>query len=178
MEPAQITYHQMAAKKPLLSRRNVFKPRTTKMDEWRSVLWTGKHQFQIFFSPIVSLCMCMRHGGGGEMTCMCVYVGVLCRWHCWGFIKNERHTEPAWPPKPPACNNIQFAFGWTNTYFSKINEPKHIPRLFNLTKKKCNGVLHSMTWPPQSSDLKAKGPTSAQHLWELIQDCFKIISGD
>ena len=49
-----------------------------------------------------------------------------------------------------------------------------------------------MTWPPQSPDLnpfkmvwgelghrvKAKGPTSAKHLWELLQDCWKTISGD
>ncbi|KAL6491122.1 hypothetical protein MHYP_G00014670 [Metynnis hypsauchen] len=47
-----------------------------------------------------------------------------------------------------------------------------------------------MTWPPQSPDLnpiemvwgeldlrvKAKGPTSAKHLWELLQDCWKTIS--
>lgn len=47
-------------------------------------------------------------------------------------------------------------------------------------------------WPPQSPDLnpmemvwdemehrgKAKGPTSAQHLWELLQDFWKTISGD
>ncbi|CAJ0931573.1 unnamed protein product [Ranitomeya imitator] len=49
-----------------------------------------------------------------------------------------------------------------------------------------------MTWPPQSPDLdpiemvwgeldhrvKAKGPTSAKHLWELLQDCWKTIPGD
>ena len=49
-----------------------------------------------------------------------------------------------------------------------------------------------MTWPPQSPDLKLiemvwdemdctvklKGPTSALHLWELLQDCWEIISGD
>ena len=53
-------------------------------------------------------------------------------------------------------------------------------------------MLPQMTWPPQSSDLnltemvwdeldrrvKAKQPTSAQHLWELPQDCWKIgVSG-
>jgi hypothetical protein len=46
-----------------------------------------------------------------------------------------------------------------------------------------------MTWPPQSLDLnpiemvyyevdrrlKKKQPTSAQHLWELLQDCWKSI---
>ena len=53
-------------------------------------------------------------------------------------------------------------------------------------------MLRQMTWPPQSPDLnpiemvwgeldrrvKAKGPTSAKHLWELLQDCWKTISGD
>ena len=26
--------------------------------------------------------------------------------------------------------------------------------------------------------VKAKGPTSAQHLWEFLQDCWKTFSGD
>ncbi|XP_073535528.1 uncharacterized protein [Phyllobates terribilis] len=61
-----------------------------------------------------------------------------------------------------------------------------------LTKKESDGVLRQMTWPPPSPDLnpiemvwgeldcrvKAKGPTSAKHLWELLQDCWKTISGD
>ena len=60
-----------------------------------------------------------------------------------------------------------------------------------LTKKQSDGVMRQMTWPPQSPHLnpmemiwdemdcrvKAKGPTSAQHLWELLQDCWKTISG-
>jgi hypothetical protein len=51
-----------------------------------------------------------------------------------------------------------------------------------LTKKESDGVLHQMTWPPQSPDLnpiemvwdeldrrvKEKQPTSAQHMWELL----------
>ena len=49
-----------------------------------------------------------------------------------------------------------------------------------------------MTWPPQSPDLnpfemiwdeldrrvKEKQPTSAQHMWELLQDYWKSIPGD
>ena len=60
-----------------------------------------------------------------------------------------------------------------------------------LTKKESDGVLHQMTWPPQSVDLnpivmvwdeldrrvKEKQPTSAQHMWELLQDCWKNIPG-
>jgi transposase len=55
--------------------------------------------------------------------------------------------------------------------------------------KESNRVLHQMTWPPQSPDLKPiemvwdeldsrvkeKKPTSAHHMWELLQDCWKII---
>ena len=47
--------------------------------------------------------------------------------------------------------------------------------------------MHQMTWPPQSPDfdpiemvwdeldrrVKEKQPTSAQHMWELLQDCWK-----
>ena len=78
--------------------------------------------------------------------------------------------------------------------FQQDNDPKHTSRQCKgyLTKKESDGVLRQMTWPPQSPDLnpiemvwdemdrrvKAKGPTSAQHLWELLQDCWKTISGD
>uniref|UniRef100_A0AAZ3QUQ8 Uncharacterized protein n=1 Tax=Oncorhynchus tshawytscha TaxID=74940 RepID=A0AAZ3QUQ8_ONCTS len=70
----------------------------------------------------------------------------------------------------------------------KDNDPKHTSRLCKgyLTKKESAGVLHQMTWPPQSSNLKPiemvwdeldhrakeKHPTSAQHMWELLQDTF------
>uniref|UniRef100_A0A4W5KQD8 Tc1-like transposase DDE domain-containing protein n=1 Tax=Hucho hucho TaxID=62062 RepID=A0A4W5KQD8_9TELE len=49
--------------------------------------------------------------------------------------------------------------------------------------------MHQMTWPPKSPDLnpiemvwdeldrrvKEKQPTSVQHMWELLQDCWKSI---
>nr|AAX30461.1 SJCHGC03782 protein [Schistosoma japonicum] len=53
-------------------------------------------------------------------------------------------------------------------------------------------MLLQMTWPTQSPDLnpiemvwdeldrrgKEKQPTSAQHMWELLQDCWKNIPGE
>uniref|UniRef100_A0AAZ3P9R7 Tc1-like transposase DDE domain-containing protein n=1 Tax=Oncorhynchus tshawytscha TaxID=74940 RepID=A0AAZ3P9R7_ONCTS len=72
---------------------------------------------------------------------------------------------------------------WTTT--------QHTSRLCKgyLTKKKNDRVLHEMTWPPQSPNLnqiemvwdelgsrvKEKQPTSAQHMWELLQDCWESI---
>jgi hypothetical protein len=61
-----------------------------------------------------------------------------------------------------------------------------------LTKKESDGVLHQMIWPPQSPNLnpiemiwdeldcrvKKKQLTSAQHMWELLQDYRKIIPGE
>ena len=54
-----------------------------------------------------------------------------------------------------------------------------------LIKKESDGMLHQMNCPPQSPDLnpiemvwdkldrrvKEKQRTSAQHIWELLQDC-------
>ena len=53
-------------------------------------------------------------------------------------------------------------------------------------------MLHQMTWPPRSPDLnpiemvwdeldlrvKEKQPTSAQHMWELLQDCWESTPGE
>ena len=66
---------------------------------------------------------------------------------------------------------------------------QHTTRLCKgyLTKQESDGVLHQMTWPPQSPDIKPvemvwdeldcrvkeMQPTSAQHMWELLQDCRK-----
>ena len=58
-----------------------------------------------------------------------------------------------------------------------------------LTKKESDRVLHQMIWPPQSADLnpiemvwdeldcrvKEQQLTSAQHMWELLQECWKSI---
>ena len=61
-----------------------------------------------------------------------------------------------------------------------------------LTKMESDGVLHQMTWPPHSPDLnqiemvwdesdrivKGKQTKTAQHMWELLQDCWKSIPGE
>ena len=74
--------------------------------------------------------------------------------------------------------------------FQQVNDSKHTSKLCkgDLTKES-DGVLHQMTWPPQSHDLnpfemvwdeldrrvKEKQPTSARNMCELLQDCWKSI---
>ncbi|CDQ73639.1 unnamed protein product [Oncorhynchus mykiss] len=81
-----------------------------------------------------------------------------------------------------------------NAKWDTDNDPTHTSRLCKgyLTKKESDGVLHQMTWPLQSPDLnpiemvwdeldrrvKEKQPTSAQHMWELLQDCWESIPGE
>ena len=69
--------------------------------------------------------------------------------------------------------------------FEQDNDPTHLQAGKGLFDSE--GELHQMTWPPQSPNLnpieifweeldhrvKEKQPTSAQHLWELLQDCLK-----
>ena len=66
---------------------------------------------------------------------------------------------------------------------------QHTSRLCKgyLTKKESDEVRHQMIWSPQSADLnrtesvwdeldrrvKEKQSTSAQHMWEFLQDCWK-----
>uniref|UniRef100_A0AAZ3QFI7 Uncharacterized protein n=1 Tax=Oncorhynchus tshawytscha TaxID=74940 RepID=A0AAZ3QFI7_ONCTS len=77
--------------------------------------------------------------------------------------------------------------------FQQDNDPKHTSRLCKcyLTKKESDGVLRQITWPPQSPNLnpiemvwveldgrvKEKQSTRAQHMWELLQDCWKRVPG-
>uniref|UniRef100_A0AAZ3Q0T9 Tc1-like transposase DDE domain-containing protein n=1 Tax=Oncorhynchus tshawytscha TaxID=74940 RepID=A0AAZ3Q0T9_ONCTS len=83
-------------------------------------------------------------------------------------------------------NGISITFQLTMT--------QHTSRLYKgySTKKESDGVLHQMTWPPQSPGLnqidmvwdvsdrrvKEKQPTSAQHRWELLQYCWKSIPSE
>ena len=175
------------------------------LDQWKSVLWSDESKFEIFGSNrrvfvrrrkgerMDSTCLVptVKHGGGGVMVWGCFAgdtVGDLFKiegtlnQHGYHSIL-QRHAIPS------GLRLVGRSF-----IFQQDNDPKHTSRLCKgyLTKKESDGVLRQMTWPPQSPDLnpiemvwgeldrrvKAKGPTSAKHLWELLQDCWKTISGD
>ncbi|KAL6467397.1 hypothetical protein MHYP_G00252010 [Metynnis hypsauchen] len=175
------------------------------LDQWKSVLWSDESKFEIFGSNrrvfvrrrkgerMDSTCLVptVKHGGGAVMVWGCFagdIVGDLFKiegtlnQHGYHSIL-QRHAIPS------GLRLVGRSF-----IFQQDNDPKHTSRLCKgyLTKKESDGVLRQMTWPPQSPDLnpiemvwgeldrrvKAKGPTSAKHLWELLQDCWKTISGD
>ena len=92
---------------------------------------------------------------------------------------------------------IWFALSGTiicfSTVFQQDNNPTHLQVCKGyLIKKESDGVLHQMTWPPQSPDLnsieivwdesdhrvKEKQPTSARHMSELLQDYWESIPGE
>ena len=87
----------------------------------------------------------------------CDGVGLLCWWHCWGFIQNWRHTEPAWLPQHPAatCHPIRFAFSWTIIYFSTGQWPQtHLQAVYGLFDQEGEwwsaapfDLASTITWP-------------------------------
>ena len=205
-------YGQIAAKKTLLRKSNkqkrfvwAKKHKEWTLDQWKSVLWSDESKFEIFGSTrrvfvqrrkgerMVSTCMVptVKHGGGGVMVWGCFAgdtVGDLFKIE--GTLNQHGyHSILQWHAIPSGLRLVGPSF-----IFQQDNDRKHTSELCKgyLTKKESDGVLHQMTWPPQSPDLnpiemvwdemdrrvKAKGPTSAQHLWELLQDCWKTISGD
>ena len=52
--------------------------------------------------------------------------------------------------------------------FQQDNEPTHLQA----------GNSNEMVWDESDCRVKEKQPTSAQHMWELLQDCCKIIPGE
>ena len=88
-------------------------------------------------------------------------------------------------------HHIWFVLSGTIICFFNRTMTKHTSKLCHgyLIKKESDGVLHQMTWPPQSPALNQiemvwneldnrvneKQRTSAQHMWKLLQDCWKSI---
>lgn len=63
------------------------------------------------------------------------WCGVLCLWHCWGFLfSNWRHTVPAWQPQHPATT-------WHPTHHLFSNST-----MTYMTKKEGDGVPRQVTW--------------------------------
>ncbi|CAJ0938370.1 unnamed protein product [Ranitomeya imitator] len=133
----------------------------------------------------------MKHGGVGVMVWVC-FAGdtVVDLFKIEGIL--NQHGVHSILQRYAIPSGLRLA--GPSFIFQQDNDSKHTSRLCKgyLTKKESDGVLRQMTWPPQSPDLnpikmvwgeldrrvKAKGPTSAKHLWELLQFCWTTIPGD
>jgi hypothetical protein len=132
----------------------------------------------------------VKHGGGGVMAWGCFTGDTVCDlFRIQGTLSQHGyHSILLHTPSHliSALSDYHLFFNRTMT--------QHNSRMCKsyLTMKESDGVLHQMTWSPQSLDLnqiemvwheldhrvKEKQPTSAQHMWELLQDCWKSIPGE
>ena len=128
----------------------------------------------------------MKHGGG-EMVWGCYTVGDLFR------IQStlNQHGYHSILQRYAIQSGLHLV--GQSIVFQQDNEPQTTFRLCKVyLTKESDGVLHQMTWPPQSHNLNPiemvwdeldsrvmeKQPTSTQHMWELLQDCWKSIPGE
>lgn len=181
------------------------KHRSWTSEEWKSVLWTDESKFEIFGSNrrvyvrrregerMNDACVVptVKHGGGSVMVWGCFAgdkVGDLYR--IQGILnKNGYHSILQRHAIPSGLQLIGRSFT-----IQQDNDPKHTSKLCKnyLAKKERDEQLKIMVWPPQSPDLnpielvwdeldrkvKAKQPTSAEHLWQLLQEAWQNMSPD
>uniref|UniRef100_A0AAZ3RZ36 Uncharacterized protein n=1 Tax=Oncorhynchus tshawytscha TaxID=74940 RepID=A0AAZ3RZ36_ONCTS len=134
----------------------------------------------------------VKHGGGGGvMVCGCIASNTVCDlFKIQGTLnQHDYHSILQRYAIPSSLGLVGLSF-----VFQQDSDPQHTSRLCMgyFTKKESDGVLHQMTWPPQYPDLnqivmvwgesdgrvKEEQPTRAQHMWELLQDCWKSIPGE
>uniref|UniRef100_Q7M3L8 Orf within vasotocin gene (Tes1 element) n=1 Tax=Eptatretus stoutii TaxID=7765 RepID=Q7M3L8_EPTST len=171
-------------------------------ENWKKALWTDESKFEIFVSSrrvfvrcvgkrIVPHCVTptVKHGGGSLMI--------------WGSFAGSRvgdlhrvtgtlnrkgyHSILQRHAIPSGLRLVGQGF-----ILQQDNDPKHTSRLCqnDLRREEQDGRLQIMEWPAQSPDLnpielvwdeldrrvKAKQPTSATHLWELLQQSREELS--
>ena len=172
-------------------------------EDWKKVLWTDESKFEILGSSgrifvrrrvgerMLPQCVAstVKHGGGSVMVWGCFAgsrVGDLFRVR--GTLnQNGYHSILQRHAIPSGMRLVGQGF-----ILQQDNDPKHKSKLCQnyLAKKEQAGKLENMEWPAQSPDLnpielvwdemdrrvKAKQPTSATHLWELLQQTWEELS--
>ena len=160
-----------------------------------SVIWSDESKFEIIGSNrrnvvrrnvgerMISACVVptMKHGGGGGMVWGCLASDTVSDlFRIQGTL--NQHGYHSILQKYAIPSGLLFV--GLSFVFQQDNDPKHTSRLCKgYLAKESDGVLHQMTWPPQSPNLnpiemvwdeldrrvKKKQPTSAQHMWDLLQ---------
>ena len=132
------------------------------LDRWNSVLWSDESKCEIFVSNchvflrrrvgerMISTCVfpTMKPGGGGVKVLGCFAGDTV------SDLFRIQVTQPAWVPQHSAVIRHPIWFALSGTVVCFLTTQHTFRRCKGyLTKKESDGVLHQMTWPPQSPDL-------------------------
>lgn len=199
-----------AVKKPLLRPINkkkrlqwVQQHRNWTLEQWKNVLWTDESKFELFGTrrriyvrrssteKMAPQCIMptVKHGGGFIMVWGCFSghgTGDLVKIE--GIMKKEDYKRILQTHAiPSGLRKIGRGF-----ILQQDNDPKHSSRLCRgfVERKKANGTLSNMVWPPQSPDLnpiellweeldrkvRLVCPSSAPELWRVLQDSWTSLT--
>ena len=108
---------------------------------------------------MISACVVpsVNHGGGGVMVWGCFAGDTVCdlfRIECT-LSQHGYHSILQQYAIPSDLRLVRLSF-----VFQQDNNPTHL------------------VWDELACRVKEKLPTSAQHMWELLQDCWKSIPGE
>lgn len=144
-------------------------PNLRSLDQPAVSVWCRKGDGSV--RPSVTL----QYGEGGVMCRGALLVTLKARWSV--MATTAAMSQPIW------C-----VFGWTSIHYSMT--PMTPLCEGDLSKKESEECcfrwpgLHShptwtqARWSAVRWTVKAEGSTSAQSRWELLQDCWKTVSGD
>jgi hypothetical protein len=127
----------------------------------------------------------VKHGGGGVMVWGCFAGDSEFKAHLFSMATTAFYSD--------SPSHLDCAYRDNFLFFNRTMT-QHTSRLCKdyLTKKDSDGVLRQITWPPELPDLHRNyivwdeldsrvnetQPTSVQHMWELLQECWKNIPGE
>ena len=144
--------------------------------------WVGQQMISACVVPTV------KHGGGGVIVWGCFAGDTVSDFFLIQGILSQHgyHSILQRYAIPSGLRLVALSFVFSTEQWPKT----HLQGCKGYLTKESYGVLHQITWPPLSPDLnpiemvweeldrrvKEKQPTSAQHMWKQLQDCWQSVT--